>query len=128
VTNRGVIATLREVECTGSPIIPPSRDYFVFVHGAAEGLDRGNLVLAYREWSDGDWQVAPRITWRSNSALKIETGQPSLMPYERTSIGGIALNRVVGNGVRIPDEYEFQNGKDWHNLTPSAGWIGGAHW
>ena len=50
----GVIATIREVECTGAPMLPPSRDYFVFVHGANESIDRKTLVLAYREWAEGE--------------------------------------------------------------------------
>ncbi len=35
----GAEATLRLVECTGAPIVPPSRDYFVFVHSRQDRAD-----------------------------------------------------------------------------------------
>lgn len=128
----GLIATLREVECTGAPIIPPSRDYFVFVHDANETPHRRNLILAYREWDDeqagNKWRVAPRITWKDESVLTIVSGQPSQVRLSRSHVDGITVDHAVGKGVRLPDNYQYRSGNGWQSLEPSADFWFDPHW
>jgi hypothetical protein len=112
----GAEATLRLVECTGAPIVPPSRDYFVFVHGRQ---DRGNylstLALAYREWSDDDWQVRPDIKWLDKSELQIGMGNPSFTTRRRTELQGVRIIYAPG-GSATRDSYILvpcSNGRIW---------------
>ena len=128
----GVVATLREVECTGAPIVPPSRDYFVFVRGAHQNVGRKTLVLAYREWADdearGAWRLAPRIAWTSESALTIESGRPSIVPLERTCMDGVTVDHIIDKGLPLPDVYRFGSGNGWMSLEPAADFWFDSHW
>jgi hypothetical protein len=127
-----LIATLREVECTGAPIIPPSRDYFVFVHGADETPNRRNLILAYREWADDDagdnGRVALRIVWTDESVLTIVSGRPSQVRLSNSHVNGITVDHVIGKGVRLPDNYQYRSGNGWQSFEPSADFWLDSHW
>ena len=118
----GTVAMLRQVECTGAPIIPPTRDYFVFIHRVGASDSRANLVLRYREGSDdADWVTAPRLTWKAASSLSIAIGVPTTMfnypTMMRTDIGGTRVTYSVGKGgLKIRNAYQFQSEKGWRNF------------
>lgn len=118
----GIIATLRQVECTGAPIVPPTRDYFVFIHRVGASDSRANLVLRYRQGSDdADWVTAPRLTWKDASSLSIAMGVPTTMfnypTMMRTDIGGTKITYSVGSGgLKIRNAYQFQSEKGWQRF------------
>lgn len=109
----GDVAVLREVECTGAPIVPGSRDYFVFVHRGNESHNNlSNLVLGYREWgSDADWRTAPTVAWIGVSSLQIRMGSPSIIMSQRSAIGDVSIQYRVG-GRNVSDEYTLVPCKD----------------
>jgi hypothetical protein len=117
------MATLREVECTGAPIVPPSRDYFIFIHrmGTSELNERG-LAIAYRVFSDtGEWNLAPKLLWTSTSSLHITTGIPSIVTSQRSDIDGVRVTiRIGGGGEVISGAYRFRDGNGWQPLIPSS--------
>jgi hypothetical protein len=98
-----MVAALRLVECTGAPVVPPSRDYFIFVHKLNE-IDANNkdtLVLGYREWSDAaGWRTEPKVTWLRDSLLQVHMGSPSLTTTKRFKVNGIDVIYASG-GIKI---------------------------
>lgn len=112
----GAEATLRLVECRGAPMVPPSRDYFVFVHSRQDRADDlSTLALAYREWSDDDWQVGPDIEWLDRSQLQIAMGNPSFTSRRRTEVQAVRIIYAPG-GSATRDSYILvpcSNGAIW---------------
>lgn len=117
--SHGFIAVLRQVECTGAPIVPASRDYFVFVHSKGAPDDAATLILAYREWSDStSWQLEPRLIWDNGTALRVEMGQPSFITAKRSSAFGISIHYLTGRGLGtyIPSDIRFPKQAGWQIL------------
>jgi hypothetical protein len=111
LSGSGTVAALRQVECSGGDIVSPaSRDYFIFVHklGDVDADNRGTLVFGYREWSDSaGWRLEPRLTWTSNSSLRIGLSVPSFITTKRNKIDSIHVTYVwggtdTGDEVRLP--------------------------
>lgn len=105
--NGRMVAALRLVECSGAPIVPPSRDYFIFIHqlNDIDANNKDTLVLGYREWSDAaSWRVEPKITWLRNSLLQVRMGIPSLITTKRTDVGDVNVTYGSG-GTDIGDEH-----------------------
>ncbi len=104
-----VVVVLREVECTGAPIIPPSRDYFVFVHADGNGEnDYRNLALSYRVYSDSDsgWRTEPTLKWLRGSSLLVSMGATSYIWTKRSSVNDVQISYSAG-GTEISDEYRW---------------------
>jgi hypothetical protein len=105
--NGGIVAALRLVECSGAPIVPASRDYFIFVHKLND-IDANNedtLVLGYREWQDfTSFRVEPTVAWVGDSLLQVRTGVPSLITTKRTDVNGIRVTYGSG-GTDIGEEH-----------------------
>lgn len=104
-----VVAVLREVECTGAPIIPPLRDYLVFVHSDGRSAnDYRNLALGYRVYSDldGGWRTEPTLRWLSGSSLLVSMGAASYIRTKRSSVNDVQISYSVG-GTKISDEYRW---------------------
>ena len=111
------VAVLRQVECTGASIVPPFREYFVFVHGPQDSADDpGTLALGYREWSDDPgWRFEPEIKWRDKSSLRIAMGAPSFVTRKRNDVQGVGITYEAG-GVTVRDPYLWApcaNGAVW---------------
>ena len=104
----GSVAVLRQVECTGAPIVPPSRDYFVFIHRPGDDHnDKNTLVLGYRAWAgDPGWRIEPTLAWAGNSLLRIRMGEPSFVTERRDALGNVKLTYTPG-GMRISDSYHL---------------------
>lgn len=104
-----VVAVLREVECTGAPIIPPLRDYFVFVHsGDRSDNQYRDLALGYRVYSDldGGWRTEPTLEWLNRSSLLVSMGAASYFWTKKPSVNGVQIRYSVG-GTKISDEYRW---------------------
>jgi hypothetical protein len=101
------VAVLRVVECAGGPIVPPSRNYFVFVHDRGSRNDSSALVLGYRVWADGPaWRTEPTIKWLDKSWLLIAMRAPSFVTLQRRAIHGIRVAYAFG-GTDIGDHYRL---------------------
>lgn len=115
---RGVVAALRQVVCSGAPIVPPTRDYFVFIRKPEDKDTAANLILGYRQWpTDAYWDVAPVLTWRTSSSLEVKTGVSLQVSTLRTNIGSIEITFKTG-GSHVMSDYGFRRGNGWHYFVP----------
>jgi hypothetical protein len=102
--------TLRTVECTGAPIVPASRDYFIFIHNTAGSHvnTQDSLAVGYREYSDAPgWRFQPDVVWPSRTSLRVAMGVPSYVTTKRSEVNGINVSyarggRDRGEGERFP--------------------------
>ena len=115
-----MVAALRLVECSGAPVVPPSRDYFIFVHklNYTDANDKDTLAVGYREWSDAaGWRTEPKVTWLRDSLLQVHMGNPSLTTTKRFNVNGIDVIYASG-GIKLGADFgpKCPGSADWCDL------------
>jgi hypothetical protein len=102
--HHGEIAVLQNAICRGA-FSQGEELYLVFVHPAAEANSRQTLAFQYSLGNDSGGP--PRLTWTSDSSLKITTkGQLVDIMQQRSSVDGFGITYAFENGsvgLREPD-------------------------
>lgn len=115
--HHGLVASVRQIECTARTMDEPFRDYFIFVRHPSDSDEPDNLILGYRQYYEYPyWDTVPSLTWISSSSLRIAMGIPSALYSLRNRLNGVTLSYEVG-GLRIPDSYRFRTEPDWLIFT-----------
>jgi energy-coupling factor transporter transmembrane protein EcfT len=108
----GKVAVLREVECVGPIIFPPSRDYYVFIHSRTDREnDVDDLALSYRVTyddynSENAWRTEPMLKWLSGASLQIGMGAASSIWTKVNTLGDVRVSYAAG-GTRVSDAYRW---------------------